>query len=40
LGRDGQGTLGVGSGVVVDSVAEAEHAERLLEARFSSDTAE
>lgn len=34
--RDGQGVLGVGSGVVVDSSAEAEHAECLLKARFLS----
>jgi para-aminobenzoate synthetase/4-amino-4-deoxychorismate lyase len=34
---DGQGVLGVGSGVVVDSNAAAEHAECLLKARFLSD---
>jgi para-aminobenzoate synthetase / 4-amino-4-deoxychorismate lyase len=35
--RAGQGVLGVGSGVVVDSVAEAELAECHLKARFLSD---
>jgi para-aminobenzoate synthetase / 4-amino-4-deoxychorismate lyase len=34
--RDGRGVLGVGSGVVVDSSADAEHAECLLKARFLS----
>ncbi|MDF3066718.1 MAG: aminobenzoate synthetase [Polyangiaceae bacterium] len=38
--RDGQGVLGVGSGVVVDSEAAAEHAECLLKARFLTDAAE
>jgi para-aminobenzoate synthetase / 4-amino-4-deoxychorismate lyase len=38
--RAGQGVLGVGSGIVVDSRAEAELAECLLKARFLSDAAE
>jgi para-aminobenzoate synthetase/4-amino-4-deoxychorismate lyase len=36
----GEGVLGVGSGIVVDSVAEAELAECRLKARFLSDLAE
>ena len=36
LERDGQGLLGVGSGVVVDSSADAELEECLLKARFLS----
>lgn len=38
--RAGQGVLGVGSGVVVDSQAAAEYAECLLKARFLTDAAE
>lgn len=38
--RAGHGVLGVGSGVVLDSVAEAELAECRLKARFLSDAAE
>lgn len=37
--RAGQGRLGVGSGIVVDSDCEAELAECLLKARFVSDAA-
>jgi anthranilate/para-aminobenzoate synthase component I len=39
IGRDGAGVLGIGSGVVVDSDADAELDECLLKARFLSDAA-
>jgi para-aminobenzoate synthetase/4-amino-4-deoxychorismate lyase len=39
VGRDGNGVLGIGSGVVVDSSSDAELDECLLKARFLSDAA-
>jgi len=38
LHRDGRGEMGIGSGVVYDSQAEAEYEECLLKARFLTDT--
>ncbi len=37
LHRDGRGEMGIGSGVVYDSLAEAEYDECLLKARFLTD---
>ena len=39
IGRDGRGEIGIGSGVVADSIGESEYAECLLKLKFLADAA-